>query len=454
MAKKDKNKQTNNSQNEIAQSAFMKHMKQNIQQKMKTQHREDVDLEKIKEQELLQQEQLKAKEHEKQKGVKVPKPVNKRVKEESKSFKEIFKRTVFAGVAGACSVVPNGSTTVLVSHTPNLMCKFYESFVSLFKPKSWADWCWNFLWMLPFIVVFLGVFILSYFIYFKIQEAGYGIALVFMFIGMSAFTIPLMYFMNWSKPKFAWNRQQFDEQTDANKKPAWIWVLFAGGFILILGISFIARFAWPDVSYPIGVSTLDQVNSIFGTTVTTSNTLYSQSIQTAFAIQVLFAGFLAGISMLIPGLSGSYLMGVLGSNNDINVAVQYAFGGHTPTANTVVSSDWAWATVVITFLGALCGIVAALFFVKYMRSNFSNGFNALIFGFYCAAFIGAFISISKADYLVLGHDGKVLGASLGLLFAPIIPIFAWMLYYQKTGAIHIKGFEFVHKVSVKKADNK
>ena len=471
MAKKDKNKQKNVQQKTQTSNsnAFMKQMKQNIQQKMKTDQRKDVDLEEIKEKELQQQEEQKKKEKE-NKGVKVPKPYNKRVKEESINVKEIFKRTIMGGVAAGCSVVPGASTSVLIGRTPTLIGKLCESFVSLFKPKSLVDWCWNFLWMLPFLVVFLGAFILSYYVYFQIEQAGYGIAMVFMFIGMTIFTIPLLYFLNWSHPKLAINRQQFEDMREQNKKPGWVWALLIGGFILILGLSFVARFAWSHDGYPAGTLNLKQFNELYAETNSISNSLSASisnlealtntTIQTSYAIQVLAAGFMAGFTMLIPGLSGSFFMGVLGCDSSVNIAVKYAFTGYTFTdsvdgVSLSVNASWAWSVTVIMFIGAFCGIVASLFFIKTMSSKFQNGFNALVLGFYVASVFAGFISISNADYKLLGHDSNVLAASLILLFGMSILGFIWMLIYQKMGFINVKWLSFANKISVNlKSNNK
>ena len=473
MAKKDKNKQkgASNQTQGPNSNAFMKQMKQNIQQKMKTDQRKDVDLEEIKEKERIQQEEQKKKEKEKE-GVKVPKPYNKRVKQEAGNWKEILKRTVAGGVAAGCSVVPGASTSVLIGRTPTLIGKICESFVSLFKPRSFIDWVWNFLWMLPFLVVFLGAFVLSYYVYFQIQEAGYGIAMVFMFIGMTIFTIPLLYFLNWSHPHLPINRKQFEDAREQNKKPAWVWALLAFGFVLIIGLSFVVRFAWSSDGYPAGTLNLEQfemlytetgnINQELASSISNLEALTNHTIQTAYAIQVLAAGFLAGFTMLIPGLSGSFFMGVLGCDSSVNIAVKYAFTGYTFTDNAEgiqntlsVNSSWAWSVVVIMFIGAFCGIVASLFFIKTMSSKFQNGFNALVLGFYVASVFAGFISISNADYKLLGQDSKVLAASLTLLFGMSIPGFIWMMLYQKLGFINVKWLSFANKININvKSKNK
>ncbi|GAA5414739.1 hypothetical protein [Ureaplasma ceti] len=427
-----------------ASNAFLRQMKQNIQQKMKTDQRKDVDLEAIKQQEIKQQEEEKAKEVEK-KGVKVSKPYNKRVKEEASNWKEILKRTALGGVSAACSVVPGSSSTVLTARTPQLHDKMTESFAALFKPRSAIDWWWNFLWMLPFLVVFILVFVLAYYIYFKIQQSGYGISMVFLFIGISIFTAPLIYFMTSSRPKFAINRQEFYDQRDENKKPGIVWLLFVLGFFLIIGIAFVARFAWVPNSFPISAPALNSVSSIQGVEgidLKTYSDLYSHQINTAYAFQILFASFLCGICMLIPGLSGSFMLGVLGSNGDINAAIWYGFHGYT-TPGVEVSANWAWSTIIISFIGCFLGIVASLFFIRYMKRTFENGYKALVLGMYFASMIAIFIAISNSNYYILGHNKNVLGCSLGLLFASSVPAFLWMVVWQRLGFVDMKWLRFV-----------
>lgn len=444
---KDKKVAGNNNQQSNASNAFLKQMKQNIQQKMKTDQRKDVDLEEIKQQELKQQQEEKVKGTDK-KGVKIAKPINKQVKQEASDWREILKRMTLGGVSAACSVVPGSSSTVLTAKTPHMHNKMCESFVSLFKPRSSMDWLWNFLWMLPFIIVFLGVFILSYYVYFKIQEAGYGIAMVFLFIGISIFSFPLLWLMTHTRPRFAITRQQFDDEKDQNKKPGIVWTLFVIGFVLILGIAFVARFAWTPDSFPISTPTLaNHFTKEFVIDFDSYNNLYNSSIQTSFAFQVLFASFLCGICMLIPGLSGSYMLGVLGSNGDINVAIQYAFN-HYAAKGLTVSDNWAWATTIISFIGAFCGIVAALFFIKYMRSSFNNGYNALVMGMYIASMIAIFIAISKDNYTILSKNHKVLGCALGLMFASAIPCFGWILVCQRFGFIDTKALKFIGRTNL------
>lgn len=348
---------------------------------------------------------------------------------------------VFHGSMMGLSGVAYGSSVSIISNWhDNSFKTILDRLSYLFKKSSVRNYFKNLLSLAIFIISALAIFIISYVVYAEIYKAGYAIAASFLFIGLNTFSIPMLFFIKSKKPKLAINSQQFATYD----KPKINWILFAVVFFLIFGIAFVARYAWTTNDYPIGLINFDQYQTYINPLSNNiSSTLYSSSnLDTSYILQILFGAFLCGFATFIPGLSGSYLLNVVGVNTDINIAVQYGFGGYNSgIAN--ISSDWAWPVIVISFIGILAGIVTSIFVVNYLLKNHHDLFNTAVLAISIASFIGIFISFNSNEYIVLSNDKSLLGTSIGLFFIPIIPVFGTMLYFQKTKKINIKFLSFI-----------
>ncbi len=345
------------------------------------------------------------------------------------------------GVAG----VPYGSSVSLVSNWySNSFEKLLSRLSYLFKKSSLSNYFKNFLSLGIFILSALIIFIISYVIYAEIYKAGYAIAASFLFIGINTFSIPMLFLIKSKRPNLAFNSQHFASY----ERPKINWIIFAIVFLLIFGLSFVARYAWNNGNdYPVGLINFDQyktyINSNFNPMSNVLNLYSSNNLDTSYILQILFGAFLCGFATFIPGLSGSFMLKVVGVNTDINIAVQYGFGGYN-SGIASISNDWAWPVIVIAFIGILTGIIASIFLVNYLLKNYSDLFNTVVIAIVIASFIALFISFNENEYKVLSQDKSLLGASVGLFFVSIIPVFGTMLYFQKKKIINVKFLSFMN----------
>lgn len=348
---------------------------------------------------------------------------------------------IFHGVFLGCGGVVYTSSASLISSWHH---KSYENLVfrlsNLFKKNSFTEYFKNLISLGIFILSALIIFIISYVIYAEMSKAGFAIAASFLFMGLNIFSIPMLFFIKSRRAKLAINKQQF-----ANfDKPKINWAIFAISFLVVFGIGFAARFGWTNGSYPIGMITQNQYQDYIG--VISSNnvsSIYSSpNLETSYILQILFGTFLCGFATFIPGLSGSFMLNVVGVNTDINIAVQYGFGGYNSGIENI-SNDWAWPVIVISLIGILCGLVVSIFTVNYVIKNQLNIFNTIVLGISLSSIIAYFVSFNSYQYIVLSNDKSLLGASIGLFFSSIIPIFGTMLFFQKKHLINLKFLSFI-----------
>lgn len=337
--------------------------------------------------------------------------------------------------------VAYGSSASLIS---NWYSNPYESVISrltgLFKKTSLSNYFKNFLSLGIFMLTALVVFMISYVVYAEMNKAGYAMAASFLFIGLNLFSIPMLFLIKRLKPKLAFSSQQFASY----ERPKFNWIIFAILFLIIFSIAFVARYAWSTDSYPTGLININQYNDFISSSVTNINeSIYASSnLDTSYILQILFGAFLCGFAAFIPGLSGSYLLNVVGVNTDINIAVQYGFGGYN-SGIEIISNDWAWPVIVISFIGVLAGIVASLFTMNYLLKNQRDLLNIGVLAISLASFIAILISFNEYEYIVLSSDKGLLGASVALFFVSIIPVFGTLCFFQKKKIINSKYLSFI-----------
>ncbi len=367
--------------------------------------------------------------------------ISKNETQEDNTNKNIWLTDLFHGLVLGCSGVVYASSASLISSWHH---QSFENIVfrlsNLFKKNSFREYFKNIISLGIFILSALIIFIISYVIYAEISKAGFAIAASFLFMGLNTFSIPMLFFIKSRQAKLAINKQQFANYD----KPKINWAIFAISFLVIFGIGFAARYGWTNGSYPIGMITENQYQDYIG--VISSNnvsSIYSSSnLETSYILQILFGAFLCGFATFIPGLSGSFMLNVVGVNTDINIAVQYGFG-HYNSGIENISNDWAWPVIVISLIGILCGLVSSIFTVNYVIKNQLNIFNTIILGISLSSIIAYFVSFNSYQYTVLSNDKTLLGTSIGLFFSSIIPIFGTMLFFQKKHLINLKFLSFI-----------
>lgn len=335
-----------------------------------------------------------------------------------------------------------GSSASLISNWySNSYSNIIVRLTKLFKKSSFSDYFKNLLSLTGFILSSLVIFIISYVIYVEMSKAGYAIAASFLFIGLNIFSIPMLYLIKQLRPKLAINSQQFS----SFERPKINWIIFGILFFVIFGISFIARYAWvSNDTFPSGLITSGQFESYVSPIANNVvSSVYSNSnLETSYILQILFGTFLCGFATFIPGLSGSFLLNVVGVNTDINIAVQYGFGNYS-SGIEMISSDWAWPVIVISFIGVITGVIASIFTMNYLINNQKEILNTSIFAISIASFIGVLISFNEVQYKVLSNDHSLLGTSIALFFVSIIPVCGTILYFQKVHKINLKFLSFI-----------
>lgn len=364
--------------------------------------------------------------------------VDEEVKKDSLDVKKILKQSILGSTMGLNSVV-YGSSSSLIAYQNSNYEKMVNRFCDLFTPKSFLDFCWKLLWSLPFFFSFLATFIIIFAINSALYFAGYELVLIFAFIGINLVSLAFILFLPNNRPTSLINHDKFSESKDKTLNL----IIFIFAFIVVLAITFVARFVW-TTEYPFGHINSSQFETI-DPTITQSMIMNKSTIETTYALQIIAAGFLCGLTSFIPGLSGSFMLAVLGSNSYINTATRYAFGGFKISPDLIINSNWAWSTIIITFIGLVLGFVSSCFIMRYLLNKNKNGFDTMVFGLGTSLFIATFISLFSVDYLTLGKEPLLLGLSLAMMF---LIIAASPLYFYFIGKKKNLSFSWMWKSDI------
>ena len=326
--------------------------------------------------------------------------------------KQVIRDSVFGVIMGANSI-PYGSSSSLIAYQMNGYQSLVEKVCNVFSPKSFKEFWWNLLKILPFLLGFLVSTIVMFAITSALNFAGYELIIIFLFVGINLVAMLASLFFKKNRPTSLLGRSDsFEKKTKINN-----WIIFSFLFLLIIAAGLVARLAW-NVDFPSGHINFEQYQSVNSNPIV-SDIIKQNTIQTTYALQILFSGLLCGITTFIPGLSGSTMLATLGSNSLINTAVRYAFGGYVIDPTIEISSNWAWSTIVITFIGLILGLVVSSFFTKWIMNKNENIFKTMAFAFSSSLFITTLISLIGFDYQIMDQNSLLLGLSIGMLALPI-----------------------------------
>lgn len=331
--------------------------------------------------------------------------VDKKYIDESKNWKDIFKRSITGCLIGSNSVV-YGSSSSLYAYQMKNYHDVVDGWCNFFNPKSFRDWLWKLVWILPFLFAFMIALIIVYAIDSAIFASGYELSLIFLFIGINIIGLFFLILNSKKRPK------NFFKKNEINWKQI---ILFFTSILIIFGIAFAARYAWLQ-EYPFGHLTYQQVNEINQNAIV-SEIIKNNSIETTYAIQIVIAGFLAGLTTFIPGTSGTFMLAVIGSNSFINTATRFIFGGYTSGIDGI-SLSWAWSTIVIALFGIILGFVASAFSARYLINKFNNSYKTMNLGFSTILIISTLISLQSINYTAIGTNSGLLISCLVLLLIP------------------------------------
>lgn len=415
--RKNKNKQV--SKNNLSSKLTL-----DLQKKLNTQNRvSSSDKDKV----ILESENVEKKEEKltlKQKWTN--QKIDKEVVNELKNWKYHFKQSLLGSLFASNSIV-YGSSTSIYTYQSTHYEKILDRFCGLFSPKSFLDFCWKFLWALPFLLIFILTSACVYAIDSTLYAIGYQLSFIFLFIGINILGLMLLLFIPKSRPTKLINKNGF---RDNNFQKSWHLITCATVLVLILAISFVARFAW-NQGYPSSSHiNFTQYTEIVGNANQQIASMISQNnIDTSYILEILFASFLCGCTMFIPGLSGSFMLAAIGSDSLLNTATRFALSGYNNGLE--INSNWAWSTIIIALIGLIAGFVASCFIGKYLFTSHKDLLNTITFSSMLVTILATLISLQTNDYKALGSNKTLLSISLTLLFIPIFGGSIWLYFYGK-----------------------
>lgn len=416
-SKKNKNKQIN-------QNILSSKLTTELKQKFNTENRVDVseNEKEMPEKEFVEQKEEKLSFKQKWANQKIDKEVVSDVKDWKRHFKNSLWGSLFAS-----NSIAYGSSTSIYAYQSSYYENLLDRFCGLFSPKSFLDFCWKLLWALPFLLVFIVTCVCMYAIDAALYASGYQLAFIFLFIGLNVVGLMTLLFIPQSRPTKLINKNGF---RDDEFQKTWHLVTCITILVVILAIAFVARFAW-NQGYPSSSHiNFTQYTEIVGTSNQQIASMISQNnIDTAYALEILFASFLCGCTTFIPGLSGSFMLAVIGSDSLLNTATRFALGGYTNGLE--INSNWAWSTIVIAFIGLIAGFATSCFVGKYLFTKQKDLLNTIAFSSMLITIVAVLISLQTNDYKALGNNGALLGISLALLFIPIIGGSVGLYFYGK-----------------------
>lgn len=355
--------------------------------------------------------------------------IDEEIKTQSLNFIDSLKRLTFGITLGASSVIPGLSTSSLVGSI-NFIDYFREKVYGLFKPKSFMNFLFHLLWILPVLLGLIASFSLTFFIFYLIVESNHGIAIVLSAIGISIGSCIVYYFSK--KIKLPFFKKTYNEILSNGKKPKLRIVLFIIIIVLFITSGLVARLAWPaePTGYSMGgISVLSQeiVQNHFN-----SNLYFSKTnFETSVALLLLVAGIFSGFAMLTPGMSSALLLATFGCWTKAFLGTKVAFSGSIVSnlnPKNQFNPDTAWPIIIVLGIGFIMGIIINILFFNWFRKKNQECFNLSIFAIYIGSIIGTLISISSLDYNYLGTSSSNLGIGISLLFIfPIIIVFSFIL---------------------------
>lgn len=279
--------------------------------------------------------------------------------------KEFFNRMlygIFMGVSDGIPGYSGGTTLSLIG--------FYETLIIrlklIFKKNSFSNWFKNILWLLPFLIFWVGsIFAFSYLSEF-IVSSGYVIPLIFLFFSFSFFCIPIFFYKNiWSKG-FFFIYLNFKSIKQKNNLVTTIWFLI--GILIILTISLIIFFT--------GGISLIPVNN--------------QNARIDFGIEWLWiclSAFLAGFCMLIPGISGESIFYMTNYYDEVFWNVL-----QNPLTNIYL--------LLLIIICVVIGIALSIVTTSFLLKKFTKNFLYFCLGLVCMSPISILLGLfGNSDYL-------------------------------------------------------
>ena len=161
-----------------------------------------------------------------------------------------------------------------------------------------------------------------------------------------------------------------------------------------LGAFIMAIFVYFDINEP-------EINEVVGETVSSSNFSF------VYGIKLFFCGIAAAIAMVIPGISGSLLLLILGEYENIS----YFVSNMTSNLNNIYP---------LIFLGI--GILIGIFLISKLITILIQKYRSMLFGFVLGILIVSFLSLwpNITSLSIPMLASTVLSMCLGFLVAIVM----------------------------------
>lgn len=255
----------------------------------------------------------------------------------------ILKRMIYGIFMGFSDSVPgySGGTTL------NLL-DFYDVLILrlklIFKRNKFQNWLKNILWLMPFVIFWIGsIFAFSYLTKW-IASNNFDLALIFLFFSFSLFCCPLFYFEQKQKNK---DVLFFGKNNDLkNNSLNFFYVLI--GFLIFTVIAVVVYLNG-------GISLKDNID--------TTVTIVDKSKWFLLTLTSFFAAFV----MLIPGVSGQLIFYLTNLYKDFSWVIL-----HNPFQNIPI--------IAIMVLCGSVGMIASIFLINFLTRKFLKQFSLISIG--------------------------------------------------------------------------
>jgi len=340
-----------------------------------------------------------------------------------KNKKQLFKNFIF-GLLCACSDLLPGYSGATTLSNVGFYQKFIINFKSIFSSSNKRNFWKYLLWCLPFIISGIGVLIGLLYAVNAINQAGSGIILVFLFISISFFSIPVFYLKNRKTMKDDFN---FKNKNWSGSRKIKI-ILFAGAFITMIIIAILIKTL---IKTPIDDGEVLGITFLPGK----HNIKASDLSDIAIIVKYLAAGFIAGFVTLIPGLSGSLIIYLFGIYKELPYAM----------SQIPVNPDFI-PIVIVTGLGVISGFIFSAFAINIILKKWKSYFQSFSFGLIASSFLVIAISLSNNDYWTLSQPINI-GLGILMLFIGFLLNVLVLVYLQRSKQINL-NCSFLSKISL------
>lgn len=341
----------------------------------------------------------------------------KNIKEQNKDEKKVLKpeslpkRMAYGVLMGLSDGTPgfSGGTTLSLL---NFYDKLIMNFKGIFKPEKDSTRIKHLLWVLPFLITWMGTLFGFMLVMNKVSEKGYGVIAVVLFSTFALLSIPLFMLVN--KPKLIID-QPTKEFTPKRLTPKRLnnkmLIFFMVGFLLMITIGLIVRFAFDGV-----------------TMIKSPGQKEVMELNAKSVIVLLIAGFCAGFAMLIPGISGSLLLYLFNTYTNITNTVSAAIHGELKAALPVF---------LILGIAIIVGLISSILTTSFILKRWKESFITFSFGLVAASFATILIALSGADYASIDRP-LMYGLVVAAIFVAIGINALLALYLKSQGIIELK----------------